>query len=176
MFQNWQKTAYQTSSNRSKTMKIDRFDDVLYAVFSRFETKIMGFFVKCVAYKKVDFTWIQIDPQKVFFLYATPLRKINKSFVSKLAKYCIPNIIKSIKNYENLIDLMMCGIQIFANFDTRRFFIFLNSIGDQKVDFTWLENGLQKTHSRNITLCMIQLQSVYFNYKNNYIRKKKYEK
>jgi hypothetical protein len=92
--------------------------------FVNFETKIMCIFVKCVAYNKVDFTWIQIDLRKVFFYTLHPLRKINKSFVSKLAKYCIQNIIKSIKNYENWIDLMMFGIQFFANFDTKRFFDF----------------------------------------------------
>jgi len=39
LFQNWQKTAYQTSLNLSKTIKIDRFDDVWYAVFCHFWKK-----------------------------------------------------------------------------------------------------------------------------------------
>jgi hypothetical protein len=78
-------------------MKIDRFDDVLYAVFVRFETKLLCIFLKSIDNKTVEFSRIQIDLQKAFCLYATPLRKINKSFVSKLAKNCIPNIIKSIK-------------------------------------------------------------------------------
>jgi hypothetical protein len=116
-------------------MKIDRFDDVLYAVFVRFETKLLCIFLKSIDNKKVDFSWIQIDLQKTFFLHATPLRKINKSFISKLAKNCIQNIIKSMKNYDNLIDLMMFGIQFFANFDTKLLFIFLKGVAYKQKAF-----------------------------------------
>ena len=48
-------------------MKIDRFDDVLYAVFVRFETKLLCIFLKSIDNKKVDFSWIQIDLQKTFW-------------------------------------------------------------------------------------------------------------
>ena len=38
-FQKWQKTAYQTSSNRSILMVFDRFNDVWYAFFCQFWNK-----------------------------------------------------------------------------------------------------------------------------------------
>ena len=38
-FQKWQKTTYQTSSNRSILMVFDRFNDVWYAVFCQFWNK-----------------------------------------------------------------------------------------------------------------------------------------
>ena len=69
--------------------------------FVNFETKFLFIFLKGIDNKIFDFTEIQNRPPKSFFLYATPLRKINKICVSKLAKKCIPNIIKSIKNTQN---------------------------------------------------------------------------
>ena len=52
-----------------------------------------------------------------------------------MTQNCIPNIIKSIKNYENLIDLMMFGIQFFANFDTKLLFIFLKGVAYKQKAF-----------------------------------------
>ena len=99
MFQNSQKTAYQTSSNRSKTMKISWFDDVWYAVFCEFWNKVFVYFPQGYWQQSIWFYRDQNGLLKTFFLYATPLRKINKSFVWKLTKNCIPNIIKSINFY-----------------------------------------------------------------------------
>ena len=67
--------------------------------FINFETKILFILLKGIDNKIFDFTEIQNRPPKSLFLYATPLRKINKSFVSKLTKNCILNIIKSINFY-----------------------------------------------------------------------------
>jgi len=45
-------------SNRSKTMKFDQFNDVLYAVFVNFEKKIVFIFLKGIDNKISDFQWI----------------------------------------------------------------------------------------------------------------------
>ena len=55
-FQKWQKTAYQTSSNRSILMVFDRFNDVWYAVFCQFWNKTFVNFLKGIDNKIFHFT------------------------------------------------------------------------------------------------------------------------
>ena len=95
-FQKWQKTAYQTSSNRSILMVFYRFNDVWYAVFCQFWKTNFVYFPQVYWQQNILFYIDLKSTPKKFFLYATPLRKINKSFLPKMAKNYIPNLIKSI--------------------------------------------------------------------------------
>ena len=58
-------------------------------------------------HKIFDFTWIQNGPPKSFFIYAIPLRKINKSFVAILTKNGHHHIDQK---PSKLMDLMMFGM------------------------------------------------------------------
>ena len=81
-FQNWKKTAYQTSSNRSKNMKIwsiwwclvCRFFSILKWIFCTF-------FPRVLPTKLFNFHWFKMDPKNNFFIrYTLEENKINKSF------------------------------------------------------------------------------------------------
>ena len=124
---NWQKTAYQTSLNRSKTMEFDRFNDVLYAVFVNFKIKFFLIFLKGIDNKISGFHWIQNGPPKNIFLYATPLRKINTIFVSKLPKNCIPNIIKSIK-FHSFWSIWWCLVCSFLSILKQKLCLFFSRV------------------------------------------------
>ena len=86
MFQNWQKTTYQTSSNRSKFMKIDWFDDVWYAVFYQFWNKNFIYFPQGYCQQNI---WFYRDskstPKKLFFIRHT-LEENKQKFCFKIDK------------------------------------------------------------------------------------------
>ena len=94
--------------------------------FVNFETNLLFIFLKGIDNKIFDFTEIQNRLPKTFFLYVTPLRKINKNFVSKFTKNCIPNIIKS-TNFHGFWSIWWCLVcsflwilkQIFCLFSSR---------------------------------------------------------
>ena len=75
-FENWSKTAYQTSKIDQIFMFFDRFDDVWYAVFDQFRNEYFVLFSQGYYQQNylifIDSKWIQ----KRLFLYVIPLGKI----------------------------------------------------------------------------------------------------
>jgi len=80
-------------------MKIIRFNDFWHAVFANFKPKFCLFFSIVLTTKYLMLHGIKMDPKK-HCLYTTPFEKNKQSFVFKLAKNCMPNIIKS-NNFHN---------------------------------------------------------------------------
>ena len=103
--------------------------------FVNFETKLLFIFLKSMACKKKLFWgrfWISI---KSSILLSIPLRKINKIFVSKLIKNCIPNIIKSI-NFHEFWSIWWCLVCSFLSIiKTKLLFIFPKSFHDKNIWF-----------------------------------------
>ena len=85
-FQKWQKTAYQTSSNRSILMVFDRFNDVWllwYAVFCQFSNKTFVDFPEGYWQQNISFYIdLKSTPKKVFFIRHI-LEKNQQKFSSK---------------------------------------------------------------------------------------------
>jgi hypothetical protein len=54
--------------------------------FANFETKILFILFKSIGNKIFDFTWIQNQPLKRFFLYATPFKEHKQNFCFKIVK------------------------------------------------------------------------------------------
>ena len=92
-----------------------------------------SFFSKSITNKIIWFSLTQNGCHKAFFLFAIPLGKMYKIFLSKLKEKCIPNIIKSIKKHENLINFLMFGMQFSFNFERNILYIFPKGIANKKM-------------------------------------------
>ena len=95
--------------------------------FANFKRNFLLIFLKGIDNKISDFKWIQIRPPKSFFLYVTPLRKINTIFVSKLAKNCIPNIIKSI-NFDSFWSIWWCLVCSLLSILKQKLYLFYSRV------------------------------------------------
>ena len=66
-------------------MKFDRFNDVWHAVFVNFETKIVFFFLKGVAYKK-SFLWYILNSLKTRYFVVDTIEENKQKFCFKIDK------------------------------------------------------------------------------------------
>ena len=116
MFQNWQKTAYQTSSNQSIFMVFDRFDDVWYAVFCQFWNKNYDYFPRGYGILKNSVWGSILNPFKIgYFVVNTPEKNVeNFSFKTDKKPHTKHHQINQISMV--LIDLMTFGTRILPNF------------------------------------------------------------
>ena len=102
-FQKWQKTAYQTSSNRSILMVFDRFNDVWYAVFCQFWNKTFVNFSQGYWQQNISFYIdLKSTSKKLFFIRHT-LEENQQKFSSK-----------SVQKTTNQIAFFFCQVRYFS--------------------------------------------------------------
>ena len=83
--------------------------------FANFETKLLLILLKSIDDEILDFIWIQNAPPQIFFLYEENKRK----FCFKIAKKIHTKHHQIGHKLWKLFDLMMFGMQFFANLKTK---------------------------------------------------------